>query len=296
LLGVTAELAAHALIATAHQDAPGLIAAHAAIAAAHHARYTDAEVTIIANAQIATHAAIPTAHQNAPALIATHAAIAAAHHAKYTDAEARASINDIFGADGKADVNINLDTHKLINVVDPTLDQDAVTLLYLNTVGAAHAGDPSAHHVKYTDAEARALMSPISVAASSFLPRYDTHDWFNENSVLRNRVTLNSQVFESPIFFPSGVTVTQLTLYGRRNDALSAMNLFLRRRDHAGALVTMANVTANWTDDYGDISDNTITSPVINNTDYTYYLLLVLDPNDDVTDIMFVSAHVSFTG
>jgi hypothetical protein len=117
LLGVTAELAAHALIATAHQDAPGLIAAHALIAAAHHARYTDVEATIIANAQIAIHAALPTAHQNAPALIATHAAIAAAHHAKYTDADARAAINNIFGADGKADSDIDLDSHSLQNTL-----------------------------------------------------------------------------------------------------------------------------------------------------------------------------------
>ena len=46
-------IAAHAAIATAHQDAPGLIA---------------------------THAAIATAHQDAPGLIATHTAIADAHH------------------------------------------------------------------------------------------------------------------------------------------------------------------------------------------------------------------------
>lgn len=42
-----------------------------------------------------------------------HAADAAAHHAKYTDAEARASINDIFGADGKADADIDLDAQVL---------------------------------------------------------------------------------------------------------------------------------------------------------------------------------------
>jgi len=42
-----------------------------------------------------------------------HAANPAAHHAKYTDAEARASINNIFGSDGKADDDIDLDTKVL---------------------------------------------------------------------------------------------------------------------------------------------------------------------------------------
>ena len=38
-----AQIATHTAIATAHQDAPALIATHKAIAAAHHAKYTDAE-------------------------------------------------------------------------------------------------------------------------------------------------------------------------------------------------------------------------------------------------------------
>lgn len=50
---IDTDIVTHAAIATAHQDAPGLIA---------------------------THAAIATAHQDAPALIATHAAIGDAHH------------------------------------------------------------------------------------------------------------------------------------------------------------------------------------------------------------------------
>lgn len=52
---IDTDITTHAGIATAHQDAPGLIA---------------------------THAAIATAHQDAPGLIATHAAISGAHHAQ----------------------------------------------------------------------------------------------------------------------------------------------------------------------------------------------------------------------
>ena len=42
-----------------------------------------------------------------------HIANASAHHVKYTDAEARAAINDIFGSDGKADKDIDLDAQVL---------------------------------------------------------------------------------------------------------------------------------------------------------------------------------------
>ena len=52
---IDTDITTHAGLATAHQDAPGLIA---------------------------THAAIATAHQDAPGLIATHAAISGAHHSQ----------------------------------------------------------------------------------------------------------------------------------------------------------------------------------------------------------------------
>jgi len=65
------------------------------------------------SAALATHAGLPTVHQDAPALIETHRLVAAAHHAKFTAAEARAAINNIFGSDGKADADIDLDAHDL---------------------------------------------------------------------------------------------------------------------------------------------------------------------------------------
>ena len=42
LIGETAALAAHKILPTIHQDAPGLIETHRLVAGAHHAKYTDA--------------------------------------------------------------------------------------------------------------------------------------------------------------------------------------------------------------------------------------------------------------
>jgi len=64
------------------------------------------------------------------AAISAHAAITDAHHTKYTDAEARAAINNIFGSDGKADSDIDLDSHKITNLTDPAADQNAATKKY----------------------------------------------------------------------------------------------------------------------------------------------------------------------
>jgi len=123
LAGVSTELAAHALLPTVHQDAPALIALHQAIAAAHHVRYSDAEVTAIANG-----------------LIAAHTAIAAAHHARYTDAEAKV-VSDAGIATHAALPTVHQDAPALIltHKGDATAHQDAPGLI------ATHKGDPTAH-------------------------------------------------------------------------------------------------------------------------------------------------------
>jgi len=141
LAGVSTELAAHALQPTVHQDAPALIAVHQAIAAAHHVRYSDAEVTAIANG-----------------LIAAHTAIAAAHHARYTDAEAKV-VSDAGIATHAALATVHQDAPALIatHTAIATAHQDAPALIL------THKGDASAHHAKYTDAEAIATVKANNI-------------------------------------------------------------------------------------------------------------------------------------
>ena len=116
-----AQILTHKGDATAHQDAPALIEGHRLAAAAHHAKYTNAEAV---TAMGALGDGNPLNHDKAEEWGATeHTAIgdAAPHHAKYTDANARASINGIFGSDGKADSDVDLDGHALKspNIVFP---------------------------------------------------------------------------------------------------------------------------------------------------------------------------------
>jgi hypothetical protein len=230
LSGVTEELADHILLPDVH-----------------HARYTDVEAQIVADAEIGIHAAIPTAHQNAPALIGVHAAL-------------------------------------------PTVHQDAPALI------ATHKADASAHHAKYTDAEARAALSPISIPGAAFVPKLDTYDWIIDDLFIRNRAALTLQEFFAPVSLPNGATITSVTLYAYRDDALSSLQLYLRRITHVAAHTILASCLADWTDGYGDISDSTIDTPIVNNADYGYVLELRLEPNNNVYDCWLVCAKIEFTG
>ncbi len=58
-----------------------------------------------------------------------HNADTVIHHIKYTDVNARDAINNIFGADGKADAGINMDKHFLTGVKD---------IYYYDTLGGSN--------------------------------------------------------------------------------------------------------------------------------------------------------------
>ena len=296
LTGVTSYMAAHILLPTVHQDAPALILTHKGDAGAHHARYTDGEAVTQADARIAIHAALPTVHQDAPALILTHKGDASAHHAKYTDVNARASINNIFGADGKADSDINLDTHKLTNVTDPVANQDADTKAARAAAITTHTAISTAHHTKYTDAEARAAFSAISVSPNIFKPSSDLQGYDSGEGYLKCRGALDITYFLGGLFLPNGATLTKFYLYGYRDDAAASMALYLRRHDWSGNVGVIGEITANWTDGYGGLVDDSLTNAVVNNSSYTYYIMLVLNPNDSVNDVSFKGAVIEFTG
>uniref|UniRef100_A0A6H1ZQ68 Uncharacterized protein n=1 Tax=viral metagenome TaxID=1070528 RepID=A0A6H1ZQ68_9ZZZZ len=194
--------------------------------------------------------------------------------------------DDEISVDGLAGVTAELAAHALL----PTVHQDAPALIL------THKGDAGAHHAKYTDAEARATLSPISVNPAVMVPGIDTYDYIASEIQLKHRTSLTEQYFLALVQFPNGVTITKLTLYGVRLDAAAIMRLTLLRVSWAGAEVNMAFVTANWTTGASSGSDSTINSPIVDTDNYTYCLILTLDPNDSVEDVRFTGAKIDFTG
>jgi len=173
---------------------------------------------------------------------------------------------------------------------DPVAHQDAPALIETHRLAAG------AHHARYTDAEVRALFSPISIPASSFLPFYDTYDYERTRELLKNRVTLTPQYYSAPVIFPPSVTVTKVTLYGYRDDASATLSLYLARVDRVGSLVTMATCVSNWITGYSSIYDDIISYAVINNNNYSYALALIVDADDDVDNVKLSGVKIEFTG
>ena len=135
---------------------------------------------------------------------------------------------------------------------------------------------------------------PLPIGPSAFDPDLDTHDYERANAFLRNRAALTQQEFHAQVVLPEGVTVTKVTLFGYRIDALASMFARLVHQDRVGNEVIMSTLTVDWSDGYGSVEDTSITDPTINNGAYDYVLYLAIDPNDDVTEVMFTGALIDW--
>ena len=140
-----------------------------------------------------------------------------------------------------------------------------------------------------------AYPKPLALAPPEFVPRYDTNDWEIEVPILKNRAVLTEQYFRAPVNLPQGATITKVTLYGYRSTALSTLDLGLYRSDRAGSQEEMARCIADWTDEYGSISDESITYPTIDNVNYEYGFQLQVDPDAAVDDCTFTGVVIEWT-
>jgi len=215
-------------------------------------------------------------------------------HEDYLPGEAPAAHKETHQDGGTDEISIadlaGVSTELAAHALLPTVHQDAPDLIL------THKGIASAHHAKYTDVEARASFSPLAINYSAFMPVYDTHHWQLTNLALTNRDILTGQWYYAPVVFPHGITVSKLTLYGSRNDALAVMILNLCRSTYLGAQLVMSELVANWTTGWSLRYDDSIDQPIIDNYTYSYCLNLLLHPNDSQWDVQFSGAKIEFTG
>ncbi|MBA7495770.1 hypothetical protein ES702_06359 [subsurface metagenome] len=139
-------------------------------------------------------------------------------------------------------------------------------------------------------------LSPLSISPAAFGPYLDTYDYMIGYDQLRNATSLELQSFVAPLILPDGVTVTKMTLYGNREDALAEMSISLYRFTEGVAAGQMAVVIADWTSGYSSGYTETIANPTIDNANYGYGFNLQLDPNDDVTEVNFRRVKIEFAG
>lgn len=137
--------------------------------------------------------------------------------------------------------------------------------------------------------------NPLTIHNSAFMPTLDTVDWQYNRMFLRNRVVLDAQGFEAPVFLPQGARVKKLTLYGFRTSANASLYLYLYRHDREGNTVTMASITADWDEGAGSGYDDTITEPLIDNENYDYVLEATIHLDATVSDCRLTSAKINWS-
>jgi len=138
------------------------------------------------------------------------------------------------------------------------------------------------------------LSKPIMIGPHAFVPRNDAYDWNITNDSLANRTSTASRSFYANIQMPHGKTVSEVKLYGYREDGDAVMSIVLRRNDMANSTDEMGTVIANWTSGWSSLADTGINNAVIDNDTYSYFLVVTLDPNDAVGDVEFSGCKISF--
>ncbi len=264
--------------------------------------------------------------------ISAHTSNASAHHPKYTDTESRAAINDIFGADGWVDKDIDFDENDIWAIQSIYFDKHGalrgtarlwytvgtgIMKLYgKNTVGdyvnidfqkytgseyvsfatepvvdtkiSDHAGLPSVHHPKYTDAEALAackLNGTLywSCVGSHFDAQYPDTDQIEKSYDAWINPDADTITFVANVDLPHGATITACIVYG--NAGAQGESWGLRRM-----LLSDSSNDLMATDNIGS-EDSTITEPVVNNSTHAYFLhTTTMDTNDKI-----YGARISYT-
>ena len=151
-----------------------------------------------------------------------------------------------------------------------------------------HDADPSAHHAKYTDAEAQAavnLAGTLYTTIPGIAFAAGSPDTAEVSKSLNGYIQADADGigFYAPLQLPHGATVTGAIVYGNAGAQAEVWNLY-RITHSAGTGATMANANIGTEDD-------TITNATVDNELYSYmFITSTLDTGDRI-----YGARISFT-
>ena len=131
----------------------------------------------------------------------------------------------------------------------------------------------------------------ISIDASAFHPGYTT-DVAYAGGVLRNMDTKTVYFFAS-VQLPQGATVTNITGYWYDSD--SSNNLVCRlSQGSMGVVYKMAEVSSTGSDGYGSDLETTIDYATVDNSQYSYTLIVTIPTLSNFNALEFYSVTIGF--
>jgi len=100
----------------------------------------------------------------------------------------------------------------------------------------------------------------------------------------------------APIHLPNGATITSLKLYWFRNDAAaSGQAKLLRLRLVDTNVYELAAANSDSSAGHHEVEDTTINEPIVDNTNYAYFLELLIAPNDAKGDVYAKGAVITYS-
>jgi len=94
---------------------------------------------------------------------------------------------------------------------------------------------------------------------------------------------------------PQGATITELRAWVYDNDAGGIVWVYLERHTNGGGTATMASVSAADSGSVQNLATTTITTPVVDNANYSYRIMVYLGPSAVGTNIRFYNVRLTYT-
>jgi hypothetical protein len=119
----------------------------------------------------------------------------------------------------------------------------------------------------------------ISISAGDFEPRYSSYDYLNTGLSLHNNDNNSDFYYTSPQL-PHGATISNVTFYWNDTSSIRGGRCALIRHDFNWNQDTMANIWSDGDSGAGSSYENSIAYATIDNSQYGYSLLWVLQDCD----------------
>lgn len=134
-----------------------------------------------------------------------------------------------------------------------------------------------------------------SIPASHIVPKDNTQVWLITNVASAGVGSTANVTFYGGVNLPNGAIVTSFKVWWFRNDASAAGLCRLYQNDPNTGTTTMADASSNSTAGIHSVEYTTISAATVDNTQYSYHIDVLVQPNDSWTDVNFKIAMITYT-